>query len=250
MDVLIKAKERFKQIISESDLIEDEIIVSARGLTPKEAIGNPSRDDFPLMSGREVMIEAKFREALGQSFTDQPSNYTGKLKDILNLDLQQTAQRAIFVATLNAVLRFLNLATKTVHCKNDEPELCAIEIVNWIRENYPQSRKVGIIGFQPAIVENLSKLYGANRVVVADLDPNKIGKTKFGIRIYDGHRDNERLIKEVDFVLITGSSLVNNTLNQLLAYVEHYQKEYRLFGNTISGVATLLNLPHLCYYGR
>lgn len=250
MDVLFRAKERFKQIISESDLIEDEIIVSARGLTPKEAIGNPGRDDFPLMSGREVMIEAKFREALGQSFTDQPSNYSGKLKDILNLDLQQTTQRAIFVATLNAVLRFLNLATKTVHCKNDEPELCAIEIVNWIQENYPQSKKVGIIGFQPAIVENLSKLYGANRVVVADLDQNKIGKTKFGILIYDGHRDNERLIKEVDFVLITGSSIVNNTLNQLLAYVEHYQKEYRLFGNTISGVATLLNLPHLCYYGR
>ncbi|MCK4258202.1 MAG: hypothetical protein KAX49_04450 [Halanaerobiales bacterium] len=250
MDMLLQAKENFKKIIAQNNLIGNNVTISARGLTTEEAIGNPGRNDFPLMTGKEVMIEAEFMGSKGQSFTDHPGNFQGKLKDILELPLDNNYHRALFVAALNAVLRSLNLAEKTVHCKNEEPEMCSKEILKWIEENYKNVKNIGIIGFQPAMIEKLSEGFGPDHVIISDLNEEKIGTIKFGIKIWDGKKNNEKLIKKADFILITGSSIINNTFNELVTYLNKYKKEYRLFGNTISGVATLINLPHICFYGH
>ncbi|GAI33155.1 unnamed protein product, partial [marine sediment metagenome] len=58
-------------------------IKTARTLTPQEVIGKPERDDFPLLKGKEVMLQADFKGSLGQAFTDMPGNYSGSLREIL-----------------------------------------------------------------------------------------------------------------------------------------------------------------------
>ena len=64
-------------------------IVSARPLSPEEAIGKPDRTDYPLLKGKEVMIEAVFIDARAQAFTDMPGTFQGSLHDLMGLDLPE-----------------------------------------------------------------------------------------------------------------------------------------------------------------
>jgi ABC-type arginine transport system ATPase subunit len=54
----------------------------------------------------------------------------------LAMDLSNNFRRAIFISSLNAVMRYLGLVTKTVHCKDNEPRLCGHELVRYIEKNY------------------------------------------------------------------------------------------------------------------
>ena len=104
MDFYQEIKDKFSQLINDEDIWSSRInVVNVRSLTPQEAIGNPERDDFPLLKGKEVMIQADFRGSKGQAFTDMPGNYSGTLRDIFELPLINNFQRAIFTASINAV---------------------------------------------------------------------------------------------------------------------------------------------------
>ncbi len=71
MDFYEDIKERFFNLIKDKNLMSLKVqIVSARPLTPQEVIGKPERNDFPLLKGKEVMIQANFKGSLGQAFTD------------------------------------------------------------------------------------------------------------------------------------------------------------------------------------
>lgn len=250
MDILYKAKDIFKDIIKDNNLIQEKIKISARGLSSEEAIGKPKRTDFPIIYGKEVMIEAEFLGSRGQAFTDAPVQFMGSLINVLDMSLESTHNRALTVAVLNAVLKHLNIANKTIHCKNDEPEQCAKELINWIQNQIKIGDKIGLIGLQPAMLEMLIKTYSSQNVLVSDLNPKNIGTKKYNVIILDGKHDNEYLIDESNFVLITGSSIINGSFNILYKYLTLNNKKFVAFGNTISGVSKLLNIPHFCYYGK
>lgn len=57
-------------------------VVSARALTPEEAIGTPERSDFPILKGKESMMEARFRGNRGQAFTSMPGDFRGTLEEV------------------------------------------------------------------------------------------------------------------------------------------------------------------------
>lgn len=98
-------------------------VVSAKTLTPEEAIGKPDRTDFPLLKGKEVMLEAVFRGVRGHAFTDMPGDFQGSLRDVVELDLRDNFERGIFIAALNAVMRHFGRASNTVHCKDSGPKI-------------------------------------------------------------------------------------------------------------------------------
>lgn len=251
MDLLSQAKEKLTTILSEGQLSESSTIsIKARGITAIEAIGKPKRTDYPIQTGKEVMVEANCGGALGQAFTDAPSDYHGSLTEILDLPLEGSANRALVVAALNAVLRKNNLVDRTVHCKDEEPELCSSDLMSWLQEQIQSHHKIGLIGLQPAMLEKLSATFGPDRLLASDLDPKKIGSKKWGVTILDGEKDNERLMDEADFVLVTGSAIVNGSFNKLYQYMLNLEKPFAAFGNTISGVASLLKVPHVCFHGR
>jgi len=249
MNVLRKTKNEFFKIIKDNSIEKDKIDIEIMGLSPEKAIGNPGRNDFPLLIGNEVMIQADYSGSLGQAFTDHPGRFSGSISDVINLKLDNNYHRALFVSTVNAVLNHLNRAEKTIHCRDQEPHECSQEMVKWIRKN-SDAEQIGIIGYQPAITEECSKVFGSKNVKVTDLNPKLISEYKDGIKIWDGNTDTEKLIKESDLVLATGSSVINDSIDNIIDIFNRYDREYYFFGNTIAGAAVLADLPRLCFYGH
>jgi len=242
-----KLKNALTDLAEKNGLMESNVNITAKILTSEEAIGETERKDFPLLQGKEFLIQADFKNALGQAFTDAPGNFKGKLKEILELKLTNNNDRALFIATLNAVMRYVDAADKTIHCKNKEPELCASEIARTIINKYNADIKIGIVGFQPAIIDNFSKELPAENIKVTDLDKENINKIKYEVLIWDGRKKTEELFKTSDVILATGSTVVNDGLSQLISLSEEYQKPLYLYGTTVAGTSKILNLERLCF---
>jgi uncharacterized protein (DUF4213/DUF364 family) len=242
-----KLKKALNDIAIENGLMESEVNITTKILTPDEAIGKTERRDFPLLQGKESLIQANFKKALGQAFTDIPRTFRGKLKEILALRLTDNGERALFVATLNALMRYVSIVNGTIHCKDKEPELCAKEMVKAIIDKYGPDIKIGIVGFQPAIIDNFSRRLSAGNLKVTDLDRDNINRIKYGVSIWDGREMTGKLFKTCDVILATGSTIVNDSLSQLISLSDKYQKPLCLYGTTISGASIILNLERLCF---
>jgi len=245
MPFLEGIREKFSQLIEAWHLTgEEEVhVVSARPLTSEEAIGRPERQDFPLLKGKEVMLQAIFKDAVGQAFTDMPGNYQGTLKGVLTLPLRNNYERAIFIATLNAVMRHLKLVDKTIHCRDQEPGRCAAHLVDYVRErfgNNPRPR-IAFIGLQPAMVVNLA---GHFPIRVTDLDLDNVGQRKGGVMIEDASLTDE-IIAWSDLVLATGTTAVNDTLAAITG-----RKPVVFYGVTVSGIARLAGYEQYCFCGH
>lgn len=241
-----EVRDKFRAIISEHGLGDELVQVKIGTLTVKQAIGEPNRQDYPLIEGREVMIEAQFRGSAGQAFTDRPHDFTGSVNEILSLDLNVNDNRAVFIATLNAVMAYLNMVTGVRHCHDEEPEECALEIARYLKDKHGIV-KIGMIGLQPAILENLAKVFGPENVRCTDLNPKNVGTVKYGAEIWDGRNDTGRIIDWCDVLLATSSTIVNNTFDVISAKVNTQDKHLIIFGVTGAGVATLLGLERLCF---
>jgi len=247
--MLEQAKEEFNRIVHENGLLYEKIKVEIRPLSPRQAIGTPIRQDYPILTGREVIVEAKFRDGYGQAFTDRPQVFEGTIQDVLDMPLTESGNRAIFLATLNAVTCHLGLADRVRHCKDEEPEQCAEKIADELMQRYGKTT-VARIGLQPAILENLVRVFGAENVRCSDLNPNNIGTEKYGCRIKNGAADNIDIIKNCGVILVTSSTLSNETFDTLYWTAEIEGKPIINFGITGSGVSALLGLERLCFYGH
>lgn len=233
-------KKEFSKIIKENGLELEKLVVKAAPLSPEEAIGNPEDKDYPLITGRERLMQAEFRDCLGQAFTDMYGNFSGRLSDVVAMDLKNNFRRAIFISGLNAVMRYLGLITKTVHCKNSEPPECSQELVRFVERNYGNP-KIAFVGFQPRMIQALSPRF---ELRVTDLDQDNIGQEKFGV-IINGPEKTRQNLDWCDLALVTGTTVVNGTFSQFMAF-----KPVVFYGVTVSGVARLLDLNHFCHYGH
>ena len=235
-----RIKKEFSRIIREHGLESETVVVHAAALTSEEAIGNPEDKDYPLIVGKERMMQAEFNGSLGQAFTDMYGDFNGRLSNILAMDLRNNFQRAVFISSLNAVMRYLGLITKTVHCRDDEPPRCSQELAGYMAENYGKP-KIALIGLQPRMVQALSTRF---ELKVTDLDQSNIGQEKFGVVIHGPEKTQENL-SWCDVALVTGTTVVNDTIEQFML-----SKPVIFYGTTISGVASLLGLNYFCRYGR
>ena len=246
---LEEAKTRFRLIVNEQGLDSKEVKVSVKTLKPEEAIGKPARRDYPIVEGKERVIEVEVMGAKAQAFTDSPKEFAGTIGDVLSLSLSSNGERAIFIGTLNAVLKHLGRIEATLHCKDEEPAKCAAELAAYMHCTYGQI-KVGLIGLNPAIAESLVNSFGPESVRITDLNNDNIGKKKFNVEIWDGKTQTEALVKFSDLVIFTGTTLVNNTFDTIYRLINAYKRKYYVFGVTASGINELLGLQSVCPYGR
>ncbi len=249
MGILESAVYKFKEIAEDHGLLDKKIIIKMRPLKPEEAIGKPMRDDFPLLKGKEVLVEANFLGAKGQAFTDEPSDFEGYIADVLNLGLTTNRNRAVVVASMNAVLRHLNIIQNTVHCRNEEPEECGNEMADRFFKRWGEEMTVGLIGLQPAIASALIKRFGAENVQIADLDEDNIGRDFEGVKVLDGNIHSLSVVENNFLALITGSSVVNGTIDKLIevSKMDNRNRMTIFYGTTIAGVADLMRLNRLCF---
>ncbi|MCU0690097.1 MAG: DUF364 domain-containing protein [Polyangiaceae bacterium] len=247
--VLEQTRAKFKDIIEDRSLLEANVTVLAKPLTPEEAIGTPGRRDFPIIIGKERILEATFLNAKGHAFTDSAREFVGTLGEVIDLPFTSNQNRAIYVATLNAVFSHLGMVTATVHCKDDDPEKCGAEIARHIFDRCGRA-VVGIIGLNPAIAENLVRVFGADRVRISDLYRDNLGKKRFGVEVWDGAERTADLIEEADVVLMTGTTLQNGTFDDIWAAIEAHGKYGIVYGVTAAGVCALTGIERTCPCGR
>lgn len=241
MNIYDELKKELGKILEENNLSQENIMIKSKTLTDEEAIGITKRKDFPLLTGKEIMLQAEFKGAIGQAFTSSPTVFKGTLGEIVDLDLENDDHaKGLFIASLNAIMSYLKLADKTIHCRNEEPELCGEQFKVHLKEEYSDA-KIAIVGYQPAIIENLSKDF---KVRVLDLSPENVGKDKFGITIEHGIDDYEEVVIDwADLVLCTGSTIANGSIVNFM----NLDKPVIFFGTTIAGAAEILGLKRLCF---
>lgn len=240
MNIYDVLKNRLQQIILENGLSGEEITISSKTLSAEEAIGITKRKDFPILTGKEIMLEARFRGSVGQAFTDSPTVFNGSLSDIMALDAENDAYaKGLLVAALNAVMRYLDLVKGTIHCKNQDLELCAPQFIERIKEQYGNP-KITLVGFQPALLDRLSKVFPLR---VLDLNPDHIGSVKYGILVEDGMKAYRDAVDWADLVLCTGSTICNGSVVNFI----DIGKPVIFYGTTIAGAAEILGLKRLCF---
>ena len=233
-------KRRFGEILDEHDIRAENVTIRAKTLSSQEAIGDTIKKDYPILNGKEVMLEATYKGCRGQAFTDAPSDFSGTLGAVLKLDLDSDVHNTgLFIATLNAVTRYLGIADRTVHCKDDGPEKCAEKAVEYINDTYGDV-KIALVGYQPSLLEKLSRKFSLR---VLDLNPENIGEIRYGVKVEDGSRDMDSVTDWADLILCTGSTVCNGTI---CAYLD-LDKEVLFFGTTLAGSSTILGCKRMCF---
>lgn len=229
----------FEKIVNNSQLDTDNIKINAKGLTAYEAIGDTDRKDYPILTGKEVMLQAEYKGCFGQAFTSAPADFTGKLSDIINGSIVDNEyERALFIASLNAVMKYLGKTYGTIHCKNEGPEVCATEFINYLKCKY-DNPKILQVGYQPALFAKLAQNF---KMRIVDLNPENIDKEEHGIRVEDGTRFEEAA-NWADLILCTGSTICNGSI---VDYI-NLDKEVVYYGTTLAGVAQILGFERLCF---
>ena len=237
MDDLYKElKNRVFDLWKGENLLTEKIEIRARALTTQEAIGRPEHQDFPIQKGKEKLMQATFMDAGGQAFTDMYGDYEGTLEQVLQLPMDNNHQRAVFVASLNAVLRHLGLIGGTIHCRDEDPVRCGKALVPYLEEHHSGAR-IAQLGFQPRMVENL---FSVHPLRVLDMDPDNIGEKKFGVTI-ESAEQTEDAIHWADLLLATGTTLANGSITSLLG-----KKPIIFYGTTIAGAAHLMGWERFC----
>ncbi len=234
-------QQEFAKIVQENHLSQSDIAITSKALSPEEAIGRTERKDFPILTGKEVMLQAQFKDAAGQSFTDAPAAFQGSLETVLAMDVAHDAHaRGIFIAALNAVMCHLGLIEKTVHCKNEEPEQCARQLIPYLQKAYG-SPNIALVGYQPAMLEQLASTFA---VRVLDLNPENVHQVRHHVRIEHGVEDYAAVVLDwADVVLCTGSTLCNGSIVNFL----EIGKNVEFFGISAAGACHILGLPRICF---
>jgi len=232
-------KDKFNAIVENHKWGAEEIDVKAKTLTPEEAIGNPEDADYPLMKGRERIVEAEFRGAKGHAFTDMFGNFHGTLNEVLSMDLTNNFRRAIFIATLNAVLRYAGLIKGNIHCKDKTPRECSQMLVAKIQNEYGNP-KIALVGFQPRMAEALAQNF---ELRITDMDERNVGENKYGVVIQSTKHSQEN-IDWCDLLIVTGSTVVNDTMKDFMG-----KKPVLFYGVSVAGAAYLLDANNFCPLG-
>lgn len=246
---LEQAREKFVRLVSAHNLEGTNVFVEVKQLSPREAIGEPKRQDYPIVVGKERVIEAEVLGTRAHSFTDSPAQFQGRLSDVLGMTLDSNSSRAIFIAVMNAVLRHLGIVNATLHCRDEEPETCGRETA-MLLAGMPGVRSVGLVGLNPAIAQRLVDVFGPSGVRITDLNPDTIGSVRFGVEIWDGQTRTEELVKASDLVLVTGTTIVNATFDHIERLARRYARTLIVFGVTAAGVGALCGVTRICPYAR
>ncbi|MHC4944894.1 MAG: Rossmann-like domain-containing protein [Planctomycetota bacterium] len=227
-----------RDVVVRHRFLDETVAIRCQALSAEEAIGRPEDKDYPVIKGCEKFVEADFKGAKGQAFTDDYGNSTVSLRALVEKVPDTTRKRAEFIAVFNAVYRHLGLVDHTVHCKDDEPRECAKELATRIRPGM----KVLLVGLQPRMLEVLAAL---GPVRCLDLDADHIGEEKSGITI-EAPGMTDEAIEWCQVILATGSTIVNGTLPTFL----DRGKPVIFYGVTISTAALILGLDSYCWLAK
>ncbi len=210
-DIYRYIKEKFKIVLNEHKVDLNENIISTTYISGKDIFKNSFISDYPLNNKNEVLVESRYKNSVGQAYINDYVSFEGSIEDVINLNLYDHKNKAIFISVLNSVLKELGLIKNTVHCKDNQPEECAVEIGRYFEKL--KIKKIYLIGYQPAFIKILHSSFEMD---VYDLNPSNIGKMNNNIYIKNSNKRPINFEREDSVLLVTGSSLTNNTFNEFI----------------------------------
>ncbi len=237
-DMYKTLQDALSKVASEHDLLNEPVAIQCSVLSAEAAIGNPEHRDYPIITGKEKMIEANIAGSRGQAFTDSFQNAEYTVKDLIELPLDSNYQRAHFIAALNAVYKHLGLISSTVHCRGDELTECP----KGLKELFPTKQKIWLAGLQPRFLETLSKTH---EVRCTDMDADNIGKEKFGVMIA-GPEAGAEYMEWADAIFVTGSTAINGSMANFI----NVKPRVVFFGISGAAAAYILGLERYCPEGH
>jgi len=175
------------------------------------------------VEGKERVVESDFQKGVqAHAFTDPPKEFIGKLEDVIAMPLADRRERAIFIATMNAVLKHCKIIETTLHRKDEAPEACAVEIASHIR-NTLGSKKVGLIGLNTLYPGGAEQDLRCRKCAYDGPQPEKYRVCKYSVTVWDDNTMTEKLVQESDIVLMTGTILVNGSFDKIWSAVREYE---------------------------
>ncbi|HSQ42602.1 MAG TPA: DUF364 domain-containing protein [Fibrobacteraceae bacterium] len=199
------------------------------------------------LAGRSRMI-ATFRGHPGISYTFHPYQFEGTVEELLQMELEGSADRAVFIAGMNAVCGWANPQLRTVHCSDDGSLRCTQRLVKELKENGYDCP--GLIGFQPSFLKALGKGFGNwNTACVDQSEVDESIRRSADIDPLD-EEHLKQLISWSDVIVVTGATLVSGTLPDILEWAEMSGIPALFYGTSIAGAADLMGLPRFCPEAR
>ncbi|MEA1895764.1 MAG: DUF364 domain-containing protein [Euryarchaeota archaeon] len=126
----------------------------------------------------------------------------------------------------------------SVHCKDKGPAECGLDLLEFLK-GYRGAR-IALVGFQPVHARRCSE---RGELKILDLDVENVGREKFGVVVLDGGKDTEEVLRWCDLAFVTGTTVVNGTLEAIL---EVAGAKTVFYGISIAGVAQMLGLERFC----
>lgn len=225
-------KENFINIVEENNLKHEDIEIKTCPSSPHE---------------KEVLIEADFKRSKGQAFSADAISFQGKIKNILNIDLNTSKNRALFIASTNAVLRYLNLIQGTVHCNVvEEAKRCAQKMADSFSRRYGMFLTIGMVGFQPFVAEALIKKIGKENIRICD-NTNK-DKNFYDVVIED-EKNMKNIVAGSFLTLATGNTIIDGKIDEIIKTFKEDNKSRIVvfYGVTIASTQKLLGLKRICF---
>ena len=103
-----------------------------------------------------------------------------------------------------------------------------------------------MLGLNPAIAERMVATFGRDKVMITDRDRRNIDVEKYGVMVWDGFTRTEEMIRKADVILMTGTTLGNQSFDDIYEHIKTYNKPYLCYGVTVAGISTLLGIPRIC----
>jgi uncharacterized protein (DUF4213/DUF364 family) len=82
------------------------------------------------------------------------------------------------------------------------------------------------------------------------LNPENLGRERFGVVVWNGAVSTDELIDVADLILLTGTTLVNGTFDRIWRQIAERGKNGVVYGVTAAGTCMLLGFERICPYGR
>lgn len=231
MSLIKELKENFINIIEKNNLKHEDIEIKTCPSSLHE---------------KEILIEADFKGNKGQAFVTDAINFQGKIKDILNMDLNTSENRALFIVCTNAVLRYLNLIERTIHCNEKEAKRCAQKISNSFSRRYGMFLTVGMIGLQPIIAEALIKKIGKENIRICDKD--NANRNFYDVLIED-EKNMKNIVAGSFLTLAKGNVIIDGKIDEIIKIFQEDNKSRIVifYGVTIASAQKLLGLKRICF---
>ena len=119
-----------------------------------------------------------------------------------------------------------------------------MDMTAYLDENWPKAVRIGLVGYQPALLQMLSE--SGRQVRVLDLNPANIGDVRYGVTVENGAVAREDLLTWAELILCTGSTLCNGTITDYL----DLEKPVLFFGITAAGACQLMGWNRVCFADR